>query len=477
VCTGSSAAPADFDRHYGKSGVVSVADPIPAYAQWGVADGAVAPKGSVYLLAWGCQSCDSPDYFVVRYRPDGTLDRRFGDGAARIHAPPPLPYVRTTLAVDSEGRPLVVLAGEGGLRVARFTTDGSPDTSFGLGGEAFVSTWSTESSIQATLGADGDIVVVGRKLIGGCCLYESRVQVARFLPDGRLDPGFGASGVATHDLPPGVSAEGPILLQPDGSIIASGSTYPEGFSIVRLTPSGIFDDDFGPRIDTGFSHFRGALKPAFPGGLIPRPGSKVTAFGSTESKIGANDELQEHGFVARLRPNGSLARRFGRAGVKLLPWRVSQAVPGGGGTAVGTGELHFSPILFRLRPDDSVDRTFGGGSVAGKQFSGGDLLGVDAKRHLLILDHGGGCPRTYCPPTPHIYRLLGGVSGARCFGRRATIVGTREDDVLAGTPHRDVIAGLGGSDHIEGKGGSDLICGGGGRDNLSGGAGRDRIRR
>src|SRR4051812_19820511 len=62
-----------------------------------------------------------------------------------------------------------------------------------------------------------------------------------------------------------------------------------------------------------------------------------------------------------------------------------------------------------------------------------------------------------------------------CDGHRATLVGTRGDDVLIGTRGDDVVAGLTGSDSIDGRGGNDRICGGYGADQLRGGPGRDRV--
>ena len=64
---------------------------------------------------------------------------------------------------------------------------------------------------------------------------------------------------------------------------------------------------------------------------------------------------------------------------------------------------------------------------------------------------------------------------ARCFGKRATICGTKGRDRLTGTAGRDVIVGLQGNDTIKGLGDNDLICGGSGRDMLVGGRGRDRL--
>jgi uncharacterized repeat protein (TIGR01451 family) len=64
---------------------------------------------------------------------------------------------------------------------------------------------------------------------------------------------------------------------------------------------------------------------------------------------------------------------------------------------------------------------------------------------------------------------------ARCFGKRATICGTRDRDRLTGTEGRDVIVGLQGNDTIKGLDGNDLICGGSGKDTLVGGRGKDRL--
>jgi len=56
----------------------------------------------------------------------------------------------------------------------------------------------------------------------------------------------------------------------------------------------------------------------------------------------------------------------------------------------------------------------------------------------------------------------------RCWGERATIVGTTGDDTLNGTAKLDVIVGREGNDKIYGSGGPDLICGGPGADSING---------
>jgi Ca2+-binding RTX toxin-like protein len=63
----------------------------------------------------------------------------------------------------------------------------------------------------------------------------------------------------------------------------------------------------------------------------------------------------------------------------------------------------------------------------------------------------------------------------KCFGKRATIVGSASDNRLRGTPKADVIVGRGGDDVISGRDGRDLLCGGKGSDLLRGGGGNDKL--
>jgi hypothetical protein len=64
---------------------------------------------------------------------------------------------------------------------------------------------------------------------------------------------------------------------------------------------------------------------------------------------------------------------------------------------------------------------------------------------------------------------------AGCFGRSATILGTRGRDRLVGTRGSDVIVSEHGNDRIIGRGGRDFVCAGPGKDRITAGGGRDRI--
>ena len=69
----------------------------------------------------------------------------------------------------------------------------------------------------------------------------------------------------------------------------------------------------------------------------------------------------------------------------------------------------------------------------------------------------------------------GGGTPPRCDGKRPTIIGTAQGDVLRGTKRSDVILALGGNDVIVAAAGNDVVCGGAGNDRISGGTGRDRL--
>jgi Ca2+-binding RTX toxin-like protein len=68
---------------------------------------------------------------------------------------------------------------------------------------------------------------------------------------------------------------------------------------------------------------------------------------------------------------------------------------------------------------------------------------------------------------------IASAAAPKCFGKKATIVGTAKADLIKGTSRADVIVGLGGTDTIKGVGGNDLLCGGKGADKLIGGSGGD----
>jgi Ca2+-binding RTX toxin-like protein len=70
---------------------------------------------------------------------------------------------------------------------------------------------------------------------------------------------------------------------------------------------------------------------------------------------------------------------------------------------------------------------------------------------------------------------VGPAEARRCHGKKATIVGSGEDDTIRGTDQPDVIVALGGDDTVYAGLGNDYVCAGQGDDLLHGGRGNDLL--
>ena len=251
-------------------------------------DGKIVILGSTYLSAPG-------EYVVSRHLQDGSLDPSFGiNGLARFQ---PRVFWPVRIAVQPNGR--VLLAGSllgpndtGMMAAALLTSDGHIDTAFGSNGFASASFKATDLELARGLGvqSDGKILLAGsaqttsgdflvarftstglldqtfgtggqvRTVVAGgpSILMHAKLQpdgkflsvgwaanqmaVVRYLPDGKLDAGFGNGGVALD--PAGVQANA-VALQSDGKIILIGSG--DDLKIVRLTSAGVLDQEFGRR--------------------------------------------------------------------------------------------------------------------------------------------------------------------------------------------------------------------------------------
>jgi uncharacterized delta-60 repeat protein len=173
------------------------------------------------------------DYFgAARYMPDGSLDTTFNHtGMASIFSGFSSPYPHA-IAVRPDGK--VWVAGHGSWSatvayfiLARFNADGSIDTSFDPTGykEYAWDTGAENKCRDMLLQPDGKVVLGGRVM--NSVTTKNNFALLRIWPDGRTDSTFGDNGKRFTQVSGAVDRGDELykmLLQPDGKLIALGTT-------------------------------------------------------------------------------------------------------------------------------------------------------------------------------------------------------------------------------------------------------------
>lgn len=490
--TAAAAAPADLDRSFGSDGIARIEAaggsgfPADAYARM-----AVGPQDEIFVLHSNYAPCEPQfdcvvDLTIARYDADGRRDPSFGTGPGSV-----LQVRQFTerhafdLAVGPDGKPVVAASDHslnsegsaGDVTVARFDREGHLDGTFGVGGEAPAPFEAlADTPLAVAVQPDGKIVVAGEGSMteGG----GQELLLARYLPNGELDPGFGSGGRAAATLPTR-TRPADLLLDAAGNITVpaplccvggSGTFGGGGFAVARFLADG--------KADPGFAG-TGQLVYPTPGALgfveaaapAPDGGAYISFEENTET-------VSTVGNMVKLLPGGSPDTAFGDGGRLRLFDRVGSIDPSalavdGRGRIVGVGWGDGKVSAFRLRSDGSTDRTFNGGRHVDAPYGGVPLaVALQSSGRIVVLGDSGCCGSKGFA----LIAFRGGTDHTRCMGHKATIVGTRGPDKLIGTKHRDVIVALAGKDEVRGLGGADLICGGRGSDKLLGGPGRDEIR-
>jgi uncharacterized delta-60 repeat protein len=129
---------------------------------------------------------------LMRYNSDGSLDGTFGSGGAL-----PVKKSVTRMVVQRDGKILFLGGGYDkkiyGIVIGRINVDGTPDTSFGRNGMAQLPVWGEQIAIQP----NGKILVAARirtsESAGKDCRgFRNDLMLFRLNADGRLDEQFGA---------------------------------------------------------------------------------------------------------------------------------------------------------------------------------------------------------------------------------------------------------------------------------------------
>jgi uncharacterized delta-60 repeat protein len=159
---------------------------------------------------------------------------------------------------------------------------------------------------QTAVTGDGRIYVAAVPGRGGA---REAVRVRRYLPDGELDPGFGAAGtVVLGELGGGGFRFDDLLVDTDGLPYLVGSTEAGETVVARLRPSGKLDPTYG---EGGVARLAS----------LPTRGVRPRAVIDQENRV-----IVAAGVVARLDPSGELDSTFGTGGTVPLPDRTVEGL-------------------------------------------------------------------------------------------------------------------------------------------------------
>lgn len=397
---------------------------------------AIQADGKLVVAGTTAASATSSQRFaaLARLNPNGSLDATFGSGGIvtsnRVVGSIVVGSI-SAMAIQSNGRILVAGSAGTDFLLARFTSSGNPDTSFGmvsgglpnLTGAITTDFGGTDIAQAMAIQGDGRIVVVGSSVAVG----DSRFAIARYASNGLLDNTFGSGGRVTTDFvsddnggATGDAALG-VAIQDNGRIVVVGRAETDGlangdFALARYNADGSLDTTFGGdgKVTTAFATGANDVAHA----VAIQADGRIVAAGLSGAA------LNEVFALARYNSNGTLDATFGGDG------RVTTDRRGITGSDVA------------IQKSDGRIVVAGVGDVPGPLGSGVTL----ARFHAF-----------------------------ECNGLNVTILGTNGPDILVGTARNDVIHGLGGDDTIDGGDGNDTICGGNGNDTLIGGAGNDTL--
>jgi len=184
----------------------------------------IALQSDGRILAVATATGATLDLLVSRFLGDGTPDPSFGAGGSVV-VDLGTDEKGPDIAIDSVGRIVVVgqssAAGTSRSLVVRLLADGSLDPGFGAGGAVFVQVGNDDHGFARTvaIGAGDTITFGGMTAPSGFSFL-----VARLTSDGALDPTFGTGGIRV-DSPQGGETTEATAMRPNGRIVAVGSSY------------------------------------------------------------------------------------------------------------------------------------------------------------------------------------------------------------------------------------------------------------
>lgn len=382
----AAASPGDLDPTFGSGGKVttSIGQINDAAAVVVQPDGKIVVGGSQ-----GPPTYDAWGFGLVRFDRNGTLDTTFGSDG-KVATPFGTSSEIKGIALQPDGK--IVAAGwtfttpGEDFALARYNPDGSLDSSFGVSGKVKTDFTTGDEGHAVVIQPDGKIVVAGQSL--------ANYALARYRPDGSLDPSFGSGGKVLSSIQ---GDQGPLggasalALQRDGKLVVVGGVYLDSrhqFAAIRFNADGSLDKSFG---SDGIAHAVVDSGPwNHPNAVTVQGDGEVVAAGFGTDTNGTDDWG-----LARWNRDGTLDQTFGQGGVvvtKSASFAAAIAVQPNG-KIVTAGETDSTDgslaTLIRYQTNGDLDLGFGKdgivtASYGSDPYSYGEGLALQPDGKILV---------------------------------------------------------------------------------------------
>jgi len=321
-----------LDSSFGNNGIQTTAFPGPTYfTSTALQDNKIIAAGYAYNSV-----AQSSDYALARFKSNGSLDSSFGVNG-KVVGP-----AGQGNSIALKGDKIIVagytISTTIDYALVRYTADGRLDSSFGVNGKVPI-----EFGIN-TIALQGDKIIAAGDF-----------AFARFTADGRLDSSFGVNGgVATYFHINAIAFQG-------DKIVVAGSTYFSGiydFALARYTANGILDSSFGVNGIVTTDLFDNSDDLIY---SMVLQGNKIIVAGSTSLFVSHEEDFA----LARYTADGTLDSSFGVNGrvMGALGHATSIVLQGDKILAAGWTYDVFNNIsssaLVRYTADGALDPSFG----------------------------------------------------------------------------------------------------------------------
>jgi uncharacterized delta-60 repeat protein/uncharacterized repeat protein (TIGR02543 family) len=454
-------------------------DPDPSFNSTGIVITTTGVSDSAYfgtLQADGKIVCVG-NLFVGRYNTDGSLDTSFNTTGKIITT-----HGSNSVAIQPVDHKIMVVGSDSSngyisFTLARFNTDGTPDTGFGTAGRVTMNmppAYMSEANSVAVQ-SDGQIVIAGTNRSGPA---TGSFTLARFNKlDGQLDATFSPNGINQYHNYPGalVTAIGTsddeaksVAIQSDGKVVAAGFSFNgthNVFALARYNTNGSLDTTFNPNSANG-----------------PFPGVVTTTIGSVDDEIRSvaiqpdgkivaagisNNGSQKVFALVRYNIDGSRDTGFGSSGIvttaigQLDDEINSVAIqPDGKIVAAGSYEAELTgpapfyqtnwaqAVLFtliRYNTNGTRDASFGTNGLVtaaiGAWDFGGGVMGSWTKANSVAIQPDGKIVATGYAQTSGSFSIPLALAMARYRGDRVTYNGNGSTGGFAPTDSTNYTAG------------------------------------